>query len=57
MRLSLNKYHKLMKFCQINKIKSNMIQLEYLEKDGRKWDRKHNKDRIRIKSFKMFFII
>lgn len=46
-----------MKFCQINKIKSNMIQLEYLEKDGRKWDRKHNKDRIRIKSFKMFFII
>ena len=46
-----------MKYCQINKIKNNMIQQEYLEKDGRKWDLKHNKDRIRIKSFKMFFII
>jgi hypothetical protein len=56
-RLSLKKYQKLIKYCQINKIKNNMIQQEYLEKDGRKWDLKHSKGRIHMRSFKMFFII
>jgi len=53
----LNKFLKHIKYYQTNKPKNNMIQPEHSDKDGLKWELKHNKVLTLIKNIKMFFIV
>lgn len=50
------RFLKLMKYCQMIRLKSNTIPHEFSEKDGQRWVQKLNKDHTLMRNTKMYFI-
>ena len=50
------KFLKLIKYCQMTRLKNNTILHEFSEKDGQRWVQKLNKDRTLMKSIRTYFI-